>query len=293
MVPASPGGDRGHTAGPVQRADQVRYQARRLVPARVPWSPPHSPQRASSPPKVGQRAVDPITEYDPQKRCRPQPKPGTVALAGLLRHRYGPVTIGLSRACRKDRSEHYDGRALDWMVNSRHHRRPAKATTSSSGSPCLAAATSAPWRGGWGSCTSSGVTASGGCTRPTTDGGPTTTASTRKCDRGQGQRLPSQPRAHLFDVGRRPQSRRRGGVADPWPLGARRNYPLPRVEQETDGLFLTCHVRCQTCPAAAAAGHDLDVCLDVVVAAGRHQHTALLPLHLDRAGSVDLGAVLG
>ncbi len=84
-----------------------------------PGRPRAHPKGLRAPRGVTDRDVDPITDYDPQKNCRPRPKPGTVALSRLLHRRFGPITIGLSRACQGDRSEHYDGRALDWMVNSR------------------------------------------------------------------------------------------------------------------------------------------------------------------------------
>ena len=86
---------------------------------KFPGKPRSKPKGLRPPAGLADREMDPIGNYDGQSKCQPKPKPGTVALAKLLRGRYGPETIGLSRACTKDRSEHYDGRALDWMVNSR------------------------------------------------------------------------------------------------------------------------------------------------------------------------------
>lgn len=86
---------------------------------KFPGKPRAKPKGLRPPTGLADREMDPIGNYDGQSKCQPKPKPGTVALAKLLRGRYGPETIGLSRACTKDRSEHYDGRALDWMVNSR------------------------------------------------------------------------------------------------------------------------------------------------------------------------------
>lgn len=83
-----------------------------------PGRPRKNPKGLKPPQGVAQLPVDPLSQYQGQAQCRPRPKPGTVALADMLRRRYGPITIGLNRACRRDRSEHYDGRALDWMVNS-------------------------------------------------------------------------------------------------------------------------------------------------------------------------------
>ncbi len=60
-------------------------------------------------------AVDQPTHYDPQTQCDPTAKPGATALADLLVATYGPATTYISRACTSSTSEHFDGRAVDWM----------------------------------------------------------------------------------------------------------------------------------------------------------------------------------
>lgn len=71
--------------------------------------------------------VDPAGGYQGQRGCKRGNRPGTVALRNLLKLTYdSSVAIGLSRGCGGDTSEHYDGRALDWMVNSRNPRQAAQ-----------------------------------------------------------------------------------------------------------------------------------------------------------------------
>jgi hypothetical protein len=60
-------------------------------------------------------AVDRAAFYEKQTVCDPTPRPGTSALADLLVRSYGPATIYIPRACSSSTSEHFDGRALDWM----------------------------------------------------------------------------------------------------------------------------------------------------------------------------------
>ena len=69
---------------------------------------------------IANTAVDVIQPYQGQTKCRQQAQPGTVGLRDLIFATYGSqIPAGLNRACLADVSEHYDGRAIDWMVNSR------------------------------------------------------------------------------------------------------------------------------------------------------------------------------
>lgn len=60
--------------------------------------------------------IEDYADYQGQKRCKPKPKPGTLAFSELLRTTYPDTTwIGISRACNiGGTSEHKEGRALDW-----------------------------------------------------------------------------------------------------------------------------------------------------------------------------------
>lgn len=53
--------------------------------------------------------------YEPETGCDPAARPGATALSQLLLATYGPATIYTTRACTSSVSEHFDGRAVDWM----------------------------------------------------------------------------------------------------------------------------------------------------------------------------------
>jgi hypothetical protein len=74
------------------------------------------------PPSELPGGIEPLAPYQGQTICDPTPKPGAVQLADLIRDTYGPLarSIWIPRACHiGGRSEHKEGRALDWMVNRR------------------------------------------------------------------------------------------------------------------------------------------------------------------------------
>jgi hypothetical protein len=72
---------------------------------------------------LGSAAAVPVIEgfphYQPQSKCSPKPKPGTVALEKwLLKHYPGSGSLGISRACDSGGlSEHKEGRAFDWALD--------------------------------------------------------------------------------------------------------------------------------------------------------------------------------
>ncbi|MCW5953679.1 MAG: hypothetical protein KIT69_15610, partial [Propionibacteriaceae bacterium] len=56
--------------------------------------------------------------YQPQTTCSPSAKPGTTALLKLLIATWGGSSSGISRSCAVvGRSEHKEGRALDWRMS--------------------------------------------------------------------------------------------------------------------------------------------------------------------------------
>lgn len=63
--------------------------------------------------------IDAYAAYQPQRLCHPEPKPGAVALTDLLVHAFPETrSYGIARACDiGGRSEHKEGRALDWGVS--------------------------------------------------------------------------------------------------------------------------------------------------------------------------------
>ncbi len=75
-------------------------------------------QAAPAEPKPGvtlPKALDNPAFYEKQTLCDPVARPGADALADLLHATYGPATIYIPRGCTSSTSEHFDGRAVDWM----------------------------------------------------------------------------------------------------------------------------------------------------------------------------------
>ena len=68
------------------------------------------------------RAIEPLAPYVAQTACSPTTKPGTAKLARLLAATYRGTSYNTVYACGTDGpvSEHYDGRAIDWMVSIRN-----------------------------------------------------------------------------------------------------------------------------------------------------------------------------
>jgi peptidoglycan hydrolase-like protein with peptidoglycan-binding domain len=69
-------------------------------------------------------AIEPLTPYVEQVSCDPRLRSGTVKLARLLAttyRSYNATSWASTYSCGTDgnRSEHYDGRAIDWMVSVR------------------------------------------------------------------------------------------------------------------------------------------------------------------------------
>ncbi|MFT4215912.1 MAG: hypothetical protein QM619_01825 [Micropruina sp.] len=64
--------------------------------------------------------IDAHLGYKPQKTCTPAAKPGTTALLKALIRMWGGKSWGISRFCSSGgTSEHKEGRALDWHMDSR------------------------------------------------------------------------------------------------------------------------------------------------------------------------------
>jgi hypothetical protein len=63
------------------------------------------------------RAIDGYQPDDGAGSCDPTDKPGPVDLGNLLNAAYGTKPTGVSRPCEGNASEHWEGRALDWVVS--------------------------------------------------------------------------------------------------------------------------------------------------------------------------------
>lgn len=62
--------------------------------------------------------VDARPSYVGQNSCDPIDKPGATAYAALMTSTYGAGYAGISRWCTESQSEHLEGRAVDWMLDS-------------------------------------------------------------------------------------------------------------------------------------------------------------------------------
>src|SRR3954447_5700209 len=99
-----------------------------VVAGRAHASTPAPPRTASGLPA----AIEPLAPYVGQVACDPTARPGTVRLARLLAstyRSYSATSWASTYACGTDgdRSEHYDGRAIDWMASVRSPRQFAAA----------------------------------------------------------------------------------------------------------------------------------------------------------------------
>jgi peptidoglycan hydrolase-like protein with peptidoglycan-binding domain len=66
--------------------------------------------------------IEALARYVPANSCDPTAKPGAQRFGDLLEATYPATTFGISRTCGTDplpTSEHYDGRAVDWMTSVR------------------------------------------------------------------------------------------------------------------------------------------------------------------------------
>jgi Putative peptidoglycan binding domain len=74
--------------------------------------------------------IEALARYVPANSCDPTPKPGAQRFGDLLKATYSTTTYGISRTCGTDplpTSEHYDGRAVDWMTSVREASGKARA----------------------------------------------------------------------------------------------------------------------------------------------------------------------
>jgi hypothetical protein len=69
------------------------------------------------PSKALPASLDARPPYEPQVSCDPRSKPGVVAFGALMTARYKTGVKGTYRPCQGDTSEHYESRALDWMLS--------------------------------------------------------------------------------------------------------------------------------------------------------------------------------
>jgi len=93
----------------------------------VPASPAAAAPAIPDAPSFG-RAIEGLAGYEPNTVCDPVDRPGAKKLVSLIRATYGSdEAIGISRNACYTSSEHNDGRALDWMIDTSRKAQKAKA----------------------------------------------------------------------------------------------------------------------------------------------------------------------
>ena len=101
----------------------------------APPKPAPVPVVPAAPRKALPAALDKRTPYEPHLSCDPREKPGVTAFSALMKVNYGiwltkanyTWSAGTFRTCQTDTSEHYDGRALDWMLSAKDPKQKAVA----------------------------------------------------------------------------------------------------------------------------------------------------------------------
>lgn len=100
-----------------------------LVPvATLPVAAAATTAPPPKPPASLPSGIEDLTSYVPQTACDPTARTGTDALARLLTSTYQDTTANTTYACGTDGpvSEHYDGRAIDWMISARTAQQQAE-----------------------------------------------------------------------------------------------------------------------------------------------------------------------
>ena len=108
----------------------VASAARADTPAPTPAPSPTpipAPVVPVAPSKTLPGALDIRTPYQPQLSCDPRDKTGVSAFAALMKANYRTGQTGISRSCQAGTSEHYEGRALDWMLSVKDPQQKAVA----------------------------------------------------------------------------------------------------------------------------------------------------------------------
>jgi hypothetical protein len=104
-----------------------------VLVAATAWSTPTKASAATRTPPVPAALptnLEPLAAYVPANSCDPTVKPGTDALGRLLTATYPHTSYLITRTCGVDplpTSEHYDGRAVDWMNSVRNPTQAAQA----------------------------------------------------------------------------------------------------------------------------------------------------------------------
>lgn len=102
-----------------------------VLPGLVVAGSPASAATAKAPkaPRLFSATIEGYADYVGQTSCDPHIKKGTAELGALLKRTYPGTTWASTYACGMDgsQSEHYEGRAIDWMASARNSTTLAEA----------------------------------------------------------------------------------------------------------------------------------------------------------------------
>lgn len=116
-----------HTRAPRNSVSAVFCTLALLAVAMI--VPAAASAKVPTPPRSYSSAIETLAPYQPQHRCAQYHRKGTYALGGLLKKTYPGTTWYALRPCGSGTSEHYDGRAIDWMVSAAVRWQKADATS--------------------------------------------------------------------------------------------------------------------------------------------------------------------
>ena len=124
----------------LQRRTRSRFVAVAVAAVRAAPPPPATASAVAATPPAGRvvpaaptglpSGIEGLAKYVPANSCDPTPKAGAQQFGDLLKATYPTTTFGISRTCGTDplpTSEHYDGRAVDWMTSVRDASGKARA----------------------------------------------------------------------------------------------------------------------------------------------------------------------
>ncbi|MGB3185310.1 MAG: peptidoglycan-binding domain-containing protein [Ornithinimicrobium sp.] len=112
-------GDSGATTSTPESSTESHYGGRATGPSPLPLLPDDPAYPIAEPPESETLPdeLDIDVPYQSQVVCDPVDKPGLEAFGNLIGEHYDRPTYSTSRSCIDQKSDHHDGRALDWPLD--------------------------------------------------------------------------------------------------------------------------------------------------------------------------------
>ncbi len=118
VTPADSGTDSAETSTTSKVPKGSAYGGRSTGPSPLPLLPADPAYPVASPPSNDglPPEIDAIEPWQPNVICDPVDRPGLEAFGNLIGTNYGRSHYSTSRSCINQKSDHHDGRALDWPL---------------------------------------------------------------------------------------------------------------------------------------------------------------------------------